>query len=64
MGSLLLGSQRHCSVIDIYYLLNSSPYMVALHQNILACNWLKQPDVLTFAAKLDVKGVLDFLPTN
>jgi hypothetical protein len=38
--------------------------MVALHQNILACNWLKQPDVLTFAAKLDVKGVLDFLPTN
>jgi hypothetical protein len=38
--------------------------MAALHKNILACSPLKQPDVFTFAAKLDVKGVLDFLATN
>jgi hypothetical protein len=56
MGSLLLGSQRHSLVINIYCLLNSPPYIAGLHQNILASSWLNQPDVLTFAAKLDVKG--------
>jgi hypothetical protein len=64
MGSLLLGSQRQCSVININCLLNSPAYMAALHQNILACSWLKQPNVIIFAAKLDVKKVLDFLATN
>jgi hypothetical protein len=64
MRSLLIGSQRRCSVINIYCRLDSSPYIAALHQYILTCNWLKQPDVLTFIAKLDVKIVLNFPATN
>jgi hypothetical protein len=41
MESLLLGSQRHCLIINIYCLLNSPPYMATLHQKKLECSWLK-----------------------
>jgi hypothetical protein len=64
MGSLLLRSEKTLFGTNIYCLLNSPPYVTALHQNILACSWLKQSNVLNFVAKLDVKGLLDILATN